>query len=346
MKKHYCIFAANYLPNLGGVERYTHNLARELLARGHKVTVITSNVFSLSYEECIDGINIFRMPCWNILGGRFPVSKFGKQFLKLNQKLHGQKFDFAIVQARFYVHSFYAVRFAREANILCIVIEHGTNHFTVNNRALDFCGHLYEHMISSLVKNNCQHFYGVSNDCCNWLRHFGITADGILYNAVDLSDISKKLENPVEDYRKKLSLQDKIIVTYAGRLVREKGILKLLDAVKQLQTRERNICLLIAGDGELYSNILQANLADVYLLGKLDFEHVISLLRNTDIFCLPTDYPEGFPTSVLEAAACGCYIVTTTNGGSKELILSLTTAPAMTRGWFCKNIMPIIWMCL
>lgn len=57
------------------------------------------------------------------------------------------------------------------------------------------------------------------------------------------------------------------------------------------------------------------------LLGLLDFPSIISLLKQTDIFCLPTDYPEGFPTSVLEAAACGCYVITTNKGGSKELIL-------------------------
>ena len=35
---------------------------------------------------------------------------------------------------------------------------------------------------------------------------------------------------------------------------------------------------------------------------------------------MPTDYPEGFPTSVLEAVACKCFVVTTSSGGSKELI--------------------------
>ena len=35
-----CIFTANYLPNLGGVERYTYNLAKKLTAQGNKVTVL------------------------------------------------------------------------------------------------------------------------------------------------------------------------------------------------------------------------------------------------------------------------------------------------------------------
>lgn len=321
-RKHYCIFAANYLPNLGGMERYTYNLAKELLARGNRVTIVTSNVFSLPAKEALDGITIYRMPCWNVLDGRFPVLKYGKLFRRMDRALRRLRLDFIIVQTRFYIHSLYAVFFAKRTHTPCIVIEHGTNHFTVNHPILDFGGHIYEHLISALVKSRCGHFYGVSQDCCNWLRHFGIVSDGVLYNAVDLKDIHAKSAHPVEDYRERFSLQNKTIVTYTGRLVKEKGIGKLAAAVNKLQKSGLDIALLIAGDGALYERMRQANLPQVYLLGRLDFEHIVSLLQSSDIFCLPTDYPEGFPTSVLEAAACGCYVVTTTNGGSKELILN------------------------
>ena len=47
-KKRYCIFAAQYFPHLGGVERYTYNLARKLIKDGNEVVVVTSNVYKLS----------------------------------------------------------------------------------------------------------------------------------------------------------------------------------------------------------------------------------------------------------------------------------------------------------
>lgn len=340
-RKHYAIFAANYLPNLGGVERYTYNLAKELLARGNRVTIVTSNVFSLPSKEVQDGLTIYRMPCWNLLDGRFPVLKYGKLFRKMDKALHRLRFDFIVVQTRFYIHSLYAVSFAKKTRTPCIVMEHGTNHFTVNHPIFDFCGHIYEHLISVLVKSKCRHFYGVSQDCCDWLGHFGIVSDGILYNAVDLKDIREKSAHPVENYRESFSLQNKTIVAYAGRLVKEKGIGKLVAAVSKLQKSGLDIALLIAGDGALYEHIRQADLPQVYLLGRLDFEHVVSLLRSSDIFCLPTDYPEGFPTSVLEAAACGCYVVTTTNGGSKELILNREYGAVLSKNGV-ENIMEAI----
>ena len=45
LKKRYCIFSAQYLPHMGGVERYTYNLAKELINQGNEVVVVTSNLY-------------------------------------------------------------------------------------------------------------------------------------------------------------------------------------------------------------------------------------------------------------------------------------------------------------
>lgn len=317
----YCIFIANFLPNLGGVERYTYNLAKKLIAKGNQVTVVTSNVFGLSEHETIEGIEIYRIPCINLLGGRFPVLKPTKEFFRMNREILKREFDFAIIQSRFYVHCAYGVHFAKKKKLPRFVLEHGTNHFTVNSPILDWAGAIYEHLISAYIRPRCRNYYGVSQACCDWLSHFKIKASGKLYNAVDIDGIQEKLRSPAVSYRQTLDLQDSIVVTYTGRLVTDKGIQKLVDAVNLLKKENIPVKLLVAGSGDLYDSLkAQAN-PDVFLLGLLEFDQVIALLKETDIFCLPTDYPEGFPTSVLEAAACGCYVITTTKGGSRELIL-------------------------
>lgn len=318
----YCIFIANFLPNLGGVERYTYNLAKELIQKGNQVTVVTSNVFGLAEHEIIEGIELYRIPCFNLLGGRFPVLKPTKDFFRLNQQVLDQEFDFAIIQSRFYVHCAYGTHVARKKKLPRLVLEHGTNHFTVNHPILDKCGQLYEHLISAYIRANCSHFFGVSQACCDWLSHFHIKASGKLYNAVDAQGIREKMADSAVDYRNEYDLGDSLIVTYTGRLVKEKGIQKLIQAVDLLKEQNIPVKLLVAGNGDLYEPLQARRDPDVILLGLLDFDHIVALLKQTDIFCLPTDYPEGFPTSVLEAAACGCYIITTTRGGSKELILN------------------------
>lgn len=56
-------------------------------------------------------------------------------------------------------------------------------------------------------------------------------------------------------------------------------------------------------------------------VGRIDFEQIVALLTDSDIFCLPS-FSEGFSTSILEAAACGCYILTTARGGARELLIN------------------------
>ena len=96
--------------------------------------------------------------------------------------------------------------------------------------------------------------------------------------------------------------------------------MKLISAVEKLNENYPNIYLFIAGEGDLVNVIQKHCNNNIIYVGNLEFENVISLLSQTDIFCLPTDYPEGFPTSILEAAACKCFIITSKSGGSKELI--------------------------
>ncbi|MGM9549710.1 MAG: glycosyltransferase family 4 protein [Faecousia sp.] len=320
MGKSFLFFSAQYLPTMGGVERYTDNLARKLVCAGNRVTVVTSQVDGQPETETADGIRVIRLPGFRLLGGRFPVPRYGKAFRRLIRQLEADHFDLAVIQTRFYLLSAFGAGFARRQGIPSIAIEHGTNHFTVGSPALDWIGQVYEHGISFLVSRSCHHFYGVSQACCDWLSHFHIHAEGKLYNSVNPCEIQEKLSASTESYREALHLGESVIVSYAGRLVPEKGIRKLVEAMDRLHHAGVPVKLLVAGDGPLLENLKARQHPDITFLGKLDFDHVIALLKDTDIFCLPTDYPEGFPTSVLEAAACRCYIVTTTRGGSKELI--------------------------
>ena len=321
MNKTYCFFSARYLPYLGGVERYTYNLAKELIALGNNVIVITSLIGSEPAYEESERIKIYRLPSFRLLDGRFPVAKNNKNTKKTFQAINENPIDYVVINTRFYLLSYWGALFARKNHIPSIVIEHGTGHFTINNKVFDCVGHVYEHFISFLMKRNCSQYYGVSFECNKWLTHFHITAKGVLYNAVDTGQIinlsqvkCRELENPIE-YNEK-----DVIITFTGRLIKEKGILKLIVAFKEIKKKFPNTKLCIAGDGDLYDTLSHERYDDIYLLGKLPFDKVIALLNLTTIFCLPTDYPEGLPTSILEAVCCRNYIITTKSGGAKEII--------------------------
>lgn len=323
MSKKYriCIFSAQYLPHLGGLERHTHNLAKKLAENGCEVTIVTSNVENADVYERSDGLCIYRMPCFNCMGGRFPLPKPNGQFRKIHRILLSKEFDLIIVSTRFYFLSLYGMCYAEYMHIKCITIEHGTGHLTMGNHFLDVVGEVYEHLLTGIERRICKDYYGVSYAAVNWLTHFHIQAKGVLYNSIDLDQIERLYEAPVRDFRKDYQIpEDAVIIAYTGRLIREKGIMQLIRAVKELHKRYHGIYLLIAGGGELQQEIEKHKEEYIILLGKLEFDQVISLLRQTDIFCLPSGYPEGFPTSTLEAMACRCYPLVTDRGGACELI--------------------------
>lgn len=321
MAKKICIFSSHYFPYLGGVESYTRNLANALMKKGDKVVIVTSNDMHLPSYERMDGIPVFRMPCFNLLDGRFPVTKVNREFAALHKKLLDVSFDLVVINTRFYLHSVYGMLFARKQKAHCILLDHGTSHMSVGSGFWDKVGSWYEHGITAVERRLCKDYYGVSSDCCTWLAHFGIEPKGAIYNAVDMDKMEILLKNPVRDFRSEHNIpEEALVVTYTGRLLQEKGILNLIEAVKQF-AGQKLLYLLIAGDGEEMERVKAQACENIIVLGRLDFSEVVALLKQTDIYCLPTDYPEGFPTAVLEAAAAECYVITTTRGGSKELIL-------------------------
>jgi len=83
MLKRTLIFAAYFLPSVGGYETNIYELARRLVKKGYQIDVITCNVENTprsrglpTYDE-IDGIRVYRLPSWNIIGGNYPIPKPG-----------------------------------------------------------------------------------------------------------------------------------------------------------------------------------------------------------------------------------------------------------------------------
>lgn len=146
--------------------------------------------------------------------------------------------------------------------------------------------------------------------CCEWLKHFDIKAKGILNNAVDIKEYDK--------YKSELKVNKETIeILYAGRLIKDKGVLLLQQANKELQKKYKNISILIAGQGPLYSELKEDTTLDV--LGKLEYEEIMKYYARVDIFINPS-YSEGLPTTVLEAGLMKCAVVATDVGGTAEVI--------------------------
>lgn len=318
-RKKYCIFAAHYLPHLGGIERYVYNMAEHLVKQGEEVVIVTSRTGNLLSYERIEGIQVYRVECYELLGGRYPVLKYDRNTREIFHILKQEKFDLVIVNARFYLHSTFATMFAKKNNISCIVLEHGSSHLTVHNPLVDSLGEIFEHVHTFILKKFCNNFYGTCEACNEWLKHFHIESKGTIYNAINTGEVEHSLKRK-GSFRQKYGItpQDMVIV-FTGRLLKEKGLLSLLEAVERINQLDRKVFLFIAGEGDLSETVEQKKSEYIIPLGYIEHEDVYRLLDESNIYCLPS-VSEAFCGGVLEAVACKCYIITTSQGGSKELI--------------------------
>ncbi|PKI02283.1 glycosyltransferase family 4 protein [Glaciecola sp. 33A] len=116
-------------------------------------------------------------------------------------------------------------------------------------------------------------------------------------------------------------------ILFASRLLKDKGLLVLVDAVKHLKSLNFNIKLNVAGifdpDSPLsfsVEEIEKMSLAnDITWLGQRD--DIALLIAQSDLVALPTSYGEGVPRILIEACAIGRPILTTPLGGCKDICI-------------------------
>lgn len=310
------IFSGYYLPHLGGVERYTYNLAKKLKNMGYKIIIVTSRYDeNLKEIEDTEYAKIFRLPTYKIVSSRYPINKQNKRCKELLEMVKQENVNSAIIQTRFWTTSYIASKFISKKNIPACLIEHGSTHFTVNNKILDFFGEKYEHILTNSIKKRVKDYYGVSKKCTEWLKHFNIEAKGVFYNSVNSEEI--------EEYSKFINKDTgKINITYTGRMIEEKGVLRLIDAFKNLNEKYDNLELSLAGEGPILEKIIQENkdIKNIHILGKISHDEVMKLLGRTNIFVNPSHFSEGLPTTILEAGLMECAVVATPMGGTTEII--------------------------
>lgn len=320
-EKSICLVSSQYLPHMGGVENYIYNLSRELASRGHSVTIITSLIEGTPEYEKNGNIEIFRLPSYQLMNGRFPVLKGGKKRKEVERALAERSFDLMLVNMRFFFISLWAVKLAKRLGVRCVMLDHGSSHLNTGGRLTSWLGELFEHWITWREKRYCKEFAGVGKTTLEWIKHFKINSDLILNNAVDLEAFEAHKRAQVRNFREELGIpSDAIVISFVGRLTVEKGVRELINVMKRVNESRSDVYCLLAGDGYLRAELEPIKSENTIFVGPTPTPETACLLSQSDIFCLPS-YSEGFPTCVIEACVCGAYIITTERGDAKEIVI-------------------------
>ena len=117
-------------------------------------------------------------------------------------------------------------------------------------------------------------------------------------------------------------------VVYYGKLIENKGVQVLLDALRGLDART-----VIVGFGDYRVELeQQAAGLDVLFTGPLDHRHLVHLLALADVAVVPSIFPEAFGMVAAEAAAAGCPPIVANHSGLAEIARGLEEDYPLGRG--------------
>lgn len=127
-------------------------------------------------------------------------------------------------------------------------------------------------------------------------------------------------------YQKPLK-KEKIVILFTGRILRDKGVINLIDAINLLPiTLKSKIILKLYGSIDIQNpaHIKEKELENYLVPGIIEWygftSEIKEVLLKCDVYCLPS-FREGIPKSIIEAMAIGRPILTTEAPGCEDTVI-------------------------
>ncbi|MEM3399436.1 MAG: glycosyltransferase family 4 protein [Candidatus Micrarchaeia archaeon] len=139
---------------------------------------------------------------------------------------------------------------------------------------------------------------------------------------------TKLFRHSKKSLRHELGLEDKKVVLFVGRFVKEKGIWFIIDSIERVRQEIKDAHFVFAGKGPekraMMLRILNSPFRDACtLLSWRPYEELPLVYNSADIFVYPSystpHWREQFGFAILEAMACGLPVITTRCGAIEEV---------------------------
>jgi glycosyltransferase involved in cell wall biosynthesis len=117
-------------------------------------------------------------------------------------------------------------------------------------------------------------------------------------------------------------------IVFTGRLVAEKGVHVLLEAMRILKEHDvAAVCKVIGGAAfgsnrvtNYVSSLMKGIQGNVAFTGYMSGADLAEALRSSDIYCCPSVWEEPFGMAIVEAMASGLPVVASNIGGIPEIL--------------------------
>lgn len=314
--KHILMVSHDYLPNIGGVAVYVHELGRALVARGHRVTILTQyRSFGKGVvREDWDGMRVIRIPI-------VPLKKLDDwQYVRRMRRMIAELERTERVDV---VHWQTMNKDAKVMRGLTVqALEVYTNHLSwfrmlFNNGEFSRIRRLIRRpdviiSPSREVESMSAELYG---------------AEHVVYlpNGVD-ADVFRPDGAAGLELRARYGIaESETVIVSTNRMEPVKGMTYLMAAIPSILSTFDKVTFLVAGDGSQWEEFQQeiaklgAQAEKVIFTGRLTNGEVQQVVNAADIYVQPS-LMEGCSIAIIEAMACGKPVIAADVGGNPDII--------------------------
>jgi glycosyltransferase involved in cell wall biosynthesis len=325
------ILSWEYPPRIiGGLGTHVHQLAVNLARLGVNVHVITKDAPGASDFESSEGVQIHRVPLyppeipqedWVSWTLQFNVALLEKAIPLINERIG----KVHVLHAHDWLVAHAAIALKHAYRIPLVATIHATEY---GRHQGNLPGPMQKliHQIEWWLT-----FESVRTICCSnymqdeVIRIFELPEDkvSVIPNGIEYDLFRTDAKS--EQLRRQFIEPDSRMVFFVGRLVYEKGVQTVIEAMPKVLEEVPDLRFLVAGTGPhtraLQVMIDELGLADkIKLLGFVDADVLVKFYKCADLTVVPSLY-EPFGMVVLEAMVAGCPVIVADTGGLKEIVV-------------------------
>jgi len=311
----------------GGPIWSVHSLCKSLVARGHKVTVITTNIDGdgVSIVETgvpvdVDGVEVWYFPS-GFLRKIYYSSKM-KEYILCSIT----NFDFVHLHSVFLWPTSVVAKVAKNNNIPYCVSPRGALVKSLIRKKSFIIKTLWIFLFERFTLGNAAFIHATSQIEAEEVGNFQLSPIKIISNGVDIPKI-KTTPSFMDKLPYNYQVNHKKYIIFIGRISWKKGLDRLILSLKNIE----KVDLLIAGNDEenLMESLIELsknNNVDnrLHYLGPVYGDEKFCLLKNAQLLVLPS-HNENFGNVVLESMSVGTPVVVTNGVGAKYIVEEYST---------------------
>jgi glycosyltransferase involved in cell wall biosynthesis/SAM-dependent methyltransferase len=309
-----------YYPHWTGLTAYAKRIAEGLVARGHEVTVLTTqHSDDLALDDCHNGVRIVRVK---------PVARLSRGVISPDFPAVANRLIRAsdVVQIHTpLLESSLIAGLCRRHDVPLLFTHHG-------DLVMPEGG--FNQTVERIMVAQMTAALAMSSRITTHSQDYGENSDFLWPFANKLRFIYPPAEIPapqpdvVAEWRAELGLTDKKLVGFAGRFVEEKGFDYLLQAIPLVIERMPDAHFIYAGEHKVvYEDfygkckpLIDRYAEHITFVGLiLDPQKLANFYAMADVFALPSR-TDCFPSVQIEALLCGTPLVTASIPGAREVV--------------------------